>query len=215
MKIIFCCKVHALLCEHNIEYDDSPSLCNIMCNENMKSGILIDYDSLSSQWQPCMPGTDRMGTIPFMAIGLLTDEYWNGLIEQLYWHDLEAFIWILPFVFFWYQNGKSQQGTLVKQWMTSNYITCCKEKSRFQNVEILPKQGWFCQPNSIDHWELVESLLLWKGQISMTAFKQKHTLDMTSKSSVASIWLLFIQQLRLVVKLFPTHLIFWLNWWMT
>ena len=133
MKIIFHCKVHALLCGHNIEYDDSPSLCNIMCNENMKSGILIDYDFSSSRRQPRMPGTDRTGTIPFMAVELLTDEYWNGSIERLYRHELEAFIWILPFVFLRYQNGKSQRGTLVDQWMTSNYITCY-EKSAFQNV---------------------------------------------------------------------------------
>ena len=136
MKIIFHCKVHALLCDHDIEYDDSPSLCNIMCNGNMKSGVLIDYDFWSSLRHPWVPqaGTNRTGTIPFMAVELLTDKYWNGSIERLYRHDLEAFIWILPFVFLRYQNGKSQRGTLVDQWMTSNYITCYEKKSTFQNV---------------------------------------------------------------------------------
>ena len=100
IKIIFHCTVHALLWSHNIKHDDSPSLWDILCNENMKSGVLIDYDFSSSLRHPCVPWqarTNRTGAIPFMAIELLTDEYWNGSIERLYRHNLEAFIWILPF----------------------------------------------------------------------------------------------------------------------
>src|SRR5271170_3917635 len=91
----------------------------------------------------CVPqaGTNRMGTIPFMAIELLTNEYWNGSIERLYRHELEAFIWILPFVFLRYQNGKSQRGTVVDQWMTSNYISCREKKSAFRNVDDLRENG--------------------------------------------------------------------------
>ena len=70
-----------------------------MYNVKLHCGVLCDYDLSISQRQPRMPGTDRTGTIPFMAIQLLTDEYWNGSMERLYQHELEAFIWILPFVF--------------------------------------------------------------------------------------------------------------------
>ena len=210
MKIIFHRKVHTLLWGHNIEYDDSPSLCNIMCNGNMKSGVLIDYDfSLASLRHPChMPQarTNRMGGIPFMAIGLLKDEYWNGSIERLYRHDLEAFIWILPFVFLRYQNGKSQRGTLVDQWMTSNYIACRKEKISFQNVWDLPNKKLFCQSDFKDHWKLVQSLLVWQVKISLAALERMHELGMTSDSSVASIWPLFVERLRLVAKRDPEHL---------
>ena len=70
---------------------------------------LIDYDFSSSLQHPCIPQArmNRTGAIPFMAIGLLNDKYWNGSIERLYWHELGAFIWILSFVFLRYQNGKS------------------------------------------------------------------------------------------------------------
>ena len=208
MKIIFHCKVHALLCGHNIEYDDSPSLCNIMCNENMKSGILIDYDFSSSR-QPRMPGTDRMGTIPFMAIGLLTDEYWNGSIERLYRDELEAFIWILPFVFLRYQNGKSQRGPLVDQWVTSNYTACAEKKSGFQHGSGLHKKGLLCQSDFKGHWELAKSLLVWTSQITRAAYWAKRlgaAFDLKFDNSVASIWPLFVKELRLVAEWDPAHL---------
>ena len=205
MKIIFHRKVHALLCGHNIEYDDSPSLCNIMCNGNMKSGVLIDYDfSLASLRHPCMPQgrTNRTGGIPFMAIGLLKDGYWNGSIKRLYRHDLEAFIWILPFVFLRYQNGKSQPETTVEQWMTSNYIACRSQKIAFENFWDLSKKKRFCQSDFIDHWELVEFLLLWNIQMGITALRRRDVIP----DNVASIWPLFVEELRLVAKRFPTHL---------
>ena len=137
-----------------------------------------------------------------MAVGLLKDEYWNGSIERLYRHDLEAFIWILPFVFLRYQNGKSQRGTLVDQWMTSNYIACRKEKNDFQYVRELPKKERFCQSDFIDHWELVEALLSWNTEIGITALRRMDVIP----DSVASIWPLFVERLRLVAKRDPEHL---------
>ena len=48
---------------------------------------------------------ERTGMVPFVALDLLTDEYWDDKIDRLYWHDLEAFIRILPWVFLQYEEG--------------------------------------------------------------------------------------------------------------
>ena len=177
-----------------------------MYNDKLHCGVLCDYDLSISRQRPRVPGTDRTGTIPFMAVELLTDKYWNGSLERLYRHELEAFIWILPFVFLRYQNGKSQQGTLVDRWMTSNYIACRNQKSGFQIVRDLSKKKRFCQSDFIDHWELVESLLSWNTKVDLAAFEQKKDLGVDSDDSVVSIWLLFVAQLRVITKRDPEHL---------
>ena len=73
IKIIFHCTVHALLCSCNIKYDNFPTLWNITCNENMKSGLLIYYDFSSSLQHPCMPRarTNRTGAIRNSIHGLM------------------------------------------------------------------------------------------------------------------------------------------------
>ncbi|KAI0323383.1 hypothetical protein GY45DRAFT_1264654, partial [Cubamyces sp. BRFM 1775] len=47
-----------------------------------------------------------MGTIPFMAIDLLTEKGLDGRVAVLYRHDLEALIWVLVWVVCCYDNGK-------------------------------------------------------------------------------------------------------------
>ena len=66
--------------ELHLEHGD-PSLWNVMYNEDLQCGVLSDFDLSVSQRQRHVPGTDRTGTIPFMAIALLADEY----IDE-YWH---------------------------------------------------------------------------------------------------------------------------------
>ena len=82
--------VHALLWARDIEYGD-PNLSNVMYDQGLKCGVLIDYDLSISRQQP---GTDA-GTIPFMAMELLTDEYWNGEIVRLYRHGFDATLRLL------------------------------------------------------------------------------------------------------------------------
>ena len=94
-------------------------------------GVLTDFDLSLLQWEPRIFGTDRTGTVPFMAIDLLTDEYWKGTIKRYYHHELESFIWVIVFVFLLYQDGKRQSNKYVTPWMTSNYNTCRKEKGDF------------------------------------------------------------------------------------
>jgi len=78
---------------------------------------------------PVVMGTERIGTIPFMAVALLKKEYWDGKTKREYRHELESFIWILAFVCLRYKDGKAQRGTLVDEWMTSSFRHCRREKA--------------------------------------------------------------------------------------
>ena len=178
-----------------------------MYDQGLKCGVLIDYDLSISRQQP---GTDT-GSIPFMAVELLTDQYWNGGIVRLYRHEFEAFLWILPFVFLRYQNGKPQPGTPVDKWMTSNNITCAEKKSHFWLVWNMNQNGRLCQSDFQDHWALAEELLpWWHGWLSSTyrsRIKRGGT-PTEVENSMSLFWPLFVKQLQLVVKEGPWSLIY-------
>jgi len=103
-------------------------------------GVLTDFDLSLLQWEPRIFGTDRTGTVPFMAIDLLTDEYWKGTIKRYYHHELESFIWVIVFVFLLYQDGKRRSNKYATPWMTSNYNTCRKEKGDFYSQSVYRAQ---------------------------------------------------------------------------
>ncbi|KAF8182310.1 hypothetical protein BJ912DRAFT_928663 [Pholiota molesta] len=111
---------HAFLWKHFVEHGD-PSLNNIMYDEEKKCGVLTDFDLSLLQWEPRIPGTDRTGTVPFMAIELLSKDYWEGRIKRYYHHELESFIWILPYVFLTYINKVRKTNALIDDWRTSDY----------------------------------------------------------------------------------------------
>ncbi len=97
-----------------------------------KCGVLTDFDLSIIAWRERVLGTDRTGTIPFMALDLLCKEYWAGKVTRRYHHELEAFIWMLPFVVLGYDNGKlDPKNQFIKDWITSDYLTCMKNKLAF------------------------------------------------------------------------------------
>ncbi|KAF8881281.1 hypothetical protein CPB84DRAFT_1687298, partial [Gymnopilus junonius] len=91
------CLGHSFLWKNFIEHGD-PSLNNLMYDEETGCGVLTDFDLSLLQWEPRVFGTDRTGTIPFMALHLLQKGYWTGHEERYYHHELESFVWILPYV---------------------------------------------------------------------------------------------------------------------
>ena len=88
----------------NMEIQASEMSC-IMTACTVKFWAIITSQYLDDR--PRVPETDRTGTISFMAIELLTDEYWNGKIEQLCRDELEAFIWILSAIPEWEISARS------------------------------------------------------------------------------------------------------------
>ena len=198
--------VHAFLWSRDIKYCD-PNLSNVMYNQDLKCGVLVDYDLSISRQQS---GADA-GSIPFMAINLLNDEYWNGEIVRLYRHEFEAFLWILPFVFLRYQNRKPQPRTPVDEWMTSDYDTCRQKKSDFWLVWNMNKNGRLCQSDFQDHWALAEELLPWWHDWLSITYRSRIKRGGTPievENTVPLFWPLFVKQLKLVVKEGPLSLIY-------
>ena len=67
------------------------------------------------------------------------------------------------------------------------------------------KRGYYANPIL----KIAESLLVWTSQITHAAYQAKQlgtTFNLKFDISVASIWLLFIKELRLVAKWDPAHL---------
>ncbi|KAF8808810.1 hypothetical protein BYT27DRAFT_7061442, partial [Phlegmacium glaucopus] len=127
LEVVTC---HAFLWKHHVEHGD-PSLGNMMYDPDLKCGVLTDFDLSIFQWEPSVIGTDPTGTIPFMAIDLLTEAYWQGLTKRLYRHELEAFIWILPYTFLLYKDGLRLPNKYVDRWRTSDHTTCMGKKLAF------------------------------------------------------------------------------------
>lgn len=93
-------------------------------------------------------GVEVTGTVPFMAIDLLTQKALDGKVAILYRHELESFIWVLVWRVCCYDNG-----TLVRavpqnfhSWDVHNLVACGYMKRAF--LEDHPKamepasQGW-------------------------------------------------------------------------
>ena len=101
-------------------------------------------------------GAERTGTLPFMAIDLLEEEYWDGEVAHLYRHDLEGFIWILPWVFHQFVDSKLQVPKF-SEWR-NDYDTCRKQKNDFIS--------WFTKHDDVvtvwkAEWRLAYRLLFW------------------------------------------------------
>ncbi|KAF8808813.1 hypothetical protein BYT27DRAFT_7241462 [Phlegmacium glaucopus] len=153
LEVVAC---HAFLWKYRVEHGD-PSLGNTMYDPDLKCGVLTDFDLSIFQWEPSVIGTDPTGTIPFMATDLLTEAYWQGLIKRLYRHELEAFIWILPYTFLLYDDGVRSRNKYIDPWRTSDYNACIKEKLNFQQRN-LAAAATTVQNGFKEFWPLVQLL---------------------------------------------------------
>ncbi|KAG1775864.1 hypothetical protein EV702DRAFT_1198772 [Suillus placidus] len=96
-------------------------------------GVLIDYD-LSSLANIVGPqGNERTGTVPFMALDLLTAQAQRGEVKHLYRHDLESFMWVFAWIFLRYRQGVLLPRRLrpFDEWATLGAIACRQEKLTF------------------------------------------------------------------------------------
>ncbi|KAG1765950.1 hypothetical protein EDD22DRAFT_845191 [Suillus occidentalis] len=60
--------------------------------DGRRMGVLNDDDLSSLADDPCPRGNELTGTIPFMALDLLSTEAQRGEVKHLYRHDLESFM---------------------------------------------------------------------------------------------------------------------------
>ncbi|KAG1876129.1 hypothetical protein C8R48DRAFT_690769 [Suillus tomentosus] len=129
-----CILCHLILWKEGV-YHRNVSPGNMMWYR--KNGKLIsvlnDYD-LSSLANALGPqGNERTGTVPFMALDLLTKEGQQGKVKHLYRYDLESFMWVFAWIFLRYRQGVLLPRRLrpLDQWATLDAIACGEKKSAF------------------------------------------------------------------------------------
>jgi len=85
---------HYCLWKKGIQHGDI-SLGNMMWDDRRKVGILNDFDLSKFADQKGPSGQDNTGTLPFMALDLLSEEGLRGEIPRRYRHEAESFAWSL------------------------------------------------------------------------------------------------------------------------
>ena len=66
-----------------------------MWDDRRKVGILNDFDLAKLADQAGATGQDNTGTLPFMALDLLSEKGLRGEIPRRYRHEAESFAWCL------------------------------------------------------------------------------------------------------------------------
>ncbi|KAI6022952.1 hypothetical protein BKA83DRAFT_4271284 [Pisolithus microcarpus] len=125
-------KCHLTLWKNGVYHRDiSPS--NLMfkrTSDGKIMGVLNDFDLASIE--DGLTGTERTGTVPFMALELLHPEGLRGQTKHAYEYDAESFIWALTWITLRYDNGTLRAtGRPLDEWLGVNATTCRREKSAF------------------------------------------------------------------------------------
>ena len=79
-----------------------------MWDDERKVGVLNDFDLARFADQDGASGQDNTGTLPFMALDLLSEEGLHGEIPRRYRHEAESFAWSIICLYF--ATGKDNQG---------------------------------------------------------------------------------------------------------
>lgn len=147
---------HYAAWRNGIQHAD-PSLENCMYDPTTKCGILNDWD-LAVRANAPHASTGRTGTIPFMAIDLLSDEYWKGILVRQYRHDLEGFQWVLAWVCMCSESHEDQGDPRLNLWRTGDRAACRQRKVDF----LLHVGAGKCHPRQTYNveWNIAETLLL-------------------------------------------------------
>ncbi|KAG8994403.1 hypothetical protein FRB94_009917 [Tulasnella sp. JGI-2019a] len=101
-------------------------------------GVLNDFDLATMVGAKHVANSEWTGTLPFMALDLLTRKGCNGEVEHLYRHDLESFLWVLVWITFRFQDGKLVEDPPFWEW-TQGPKACFTAKAVFlyKNTEIV------------------------------------------------------------------------------
>ncbi|RPD65204.1 hypothetical protein L226DRAFT_567509 [Lentinus tigrinus ALCF2SS1-7] len=91
-----------------------------------------------------------------MALDLLSNEGTQGKVERRYRHDLEGFVWTLPWIFAqWDEENEFKLCEAMLGWQSAyNEYVLGAKISFLQNKAITPQPGW------ADQWELARKLVL-------------------------------------------------------
>ncbi|KAG1717241.1 hypothetical protein EDB19DRAFT_1923676 [Suillus lakei] len=116
-------------------YHRDVSAGNLMWywKDGKRMGVLNDYDlsSLADVQGPL--GNERTGTVPFMALELLSAKAQRGEVKHLYRHDLESFMWVFIWLCLRYRDGVLLPADLspLDEWARLNAVACGEKKDFF------------------------------------------------------------------------------------
>ncbi|KAG1796282.1 uncharacterized protein HD556DRAFT_292111 [Suillus plorans] len=128
-----CILCHVTLWKEGVYHRDvSPGNLMWYKKNGRLIGVLNDYDLSSLADDPGPRGNERTGTVPFMALDLLTAKAQRGEVKHLYRHDLESFVWVFTWISMRYDNGELLPGSRpVDAWATFDAVTCGEKKQAF------------------------------------------------------------------------------------
>ncbi|KAG2032589.1 hypothetical protein BDR03DRAFT_903550 [Suillus americanus] len=133
-----CILCHVKLWKQGVFHRDvSPSNLMWYWKDGKRVGVLNDYDLSSLADDPAPRGNERTGTVPFMALELLSAQAQRGEVKHLYRHDLESFMWCFAWICLRYENGAllpvESRPSRLDDWATSGAVTCGMLKLYFLN----------------------------------------------------------------------------------
>ena len=108
-------------------------------------GVLNNFDLAHMRGKTRPSGTERTGTMPFMALDLLTEGAWAGRVKRLYRHDCESFAWVLLWICSRYDNGAEIEDPPFNQFITSGFEQCRAMKLDCRTTIIKIKPAASCE----------------------------------------------------------------------
>ncbi|KAG0699555.1 hypothetical protein DFH29DRAFT_1070617 [Suillus ampliporus] len=130
-----CILCHLALWKGGVHHRDvsPPNMMYYRTKNGVLMGVLNDYDLSSLATTPGPQGNERTGTVPFMALDLLSLQGQRGEVEHLYRHDLESFMWVLAWVCLRYRNGVllPRETRPLDEWATLDAVACGEKKYFF------------------------------------------------------------------------------------
>ncbi|KAI6042247.1 PLC-like phosphodiesterase [Pisolithus marmoratus] len=123
-------KCHLGLWKNGVYHGDvsPPNIMYKQIADGTIAGGLHDFDIALIEVGPT--GTVCAGTVPFMALALLSERGLDGQIKHSYEHDVESFIWTLTWVTLRYDNGALRTtGRPLDEWLAVDALSCRKKRT--------------------------------------------------------------------------------------
>lgn len=114
---------HRDISDGNLMYRRDNNTCEAI-------GVLADFD-LSSLKAKTSRNAIQTGTVPFMALDLLSTEALSGEVEHDYGHEAEAYFWVGVYNTACYDNGCTVDSAVPAQWNSHGVINMWKDKTYY------------------------------------------------------------------------------------